>query len=264
MRDERRGSCPVCGTPVPRPKRGRPPVYCSRSCQARAYRRRKQPLPSPDPPGPPDAPSEPGPADTRARRRLGIAEAVWRIAARQGLEAASMRAVAAEAGVSLRVVQYHFDSKHALLVDALRLLHEENERLARGRIRYDMSDPRGLLRALLEEFLPLDDQRAFALRVFAAYYARSLTDPSLAAVFLSAEQPLERLVADIIAAGGAPGATAPGLDHRHEADMLVAGATGLGVDVLHGRRSLAEVREVLDYHVDRIFRAGPASRPGGG
>jgi AcrR family transcriptional regulator len=202
------------------------------------------------------------PTGTGVRQRRRIAEAVWRIAAGRGLDAASMRAIAAEAGVSLRVVQYHFDGKHALLVEALRLLHEENERLARARIPYDMTEPRGLLRALLDEFLPLDEQRAFALRVFTAYYARSLTDPSLAAVFLAAEQPLEQLVADIIAAGEAAGSTAPGLDRRHEADLLVSGATGLGLDVLHGRRSLAEVRAVLDYHLARIFPADASARPG--
>jgi AcrR family transcriptional regulator len=178
---------------------------------------------------------------------------VWRIAAEQGLEAASMRRIAAEARVSLRVVQYHFDSKHALMVDALRLLHEENERLAQGRIPYDMTEPCALLRAVLDEFLPLDEQRAFALRVFTAYYARSLTDPVLAEVFLTAEQPLERLVADIIGVGEAAGSTAPGIDRVHEADLLVSGAVGLGLDVLHGRRSLADVRTVLEYHLGRIF-----------
>ncbi|GAA4915810.1 hypothetical protein GCM10023237_40130 [Streptomyces coeruleoprunus] len=240
----------MCGKPTSRPERGRPPVYCSRSCQARAYRRRKQRLPAP---GVPVEPPEARPTDVRARQRRRIAEAVWRIAAERGLDAASMRTIAAEARVSLRVVQYHFDSKHALMVEALRLLHEENERLARARIPVGMADPRGLLRSLLDEFLPLDDQRAFALRVFAAYYARSLTDPALAAVFLAAEQPLERLVADIIGAGEAAGGAAPGLDRNHEADLLVAGATGLGLDVVHGRRSLAEVRAVLDYHVERIL-----------
>ncbi|WP_280641195.1 TetR/AcrR family transcriptional regulator, partial [Streptomyces afghaniensis] len=185
------------------------------------------------------------------RRR--IAEAVWRIAAEQGLDAASMRRIAAEARVSLRVVQYHFDSKHALMVDALRLLHEENERLAQGRIPYDMTEPCALLRAVLDEFLPLDEQRAFALRVFTAYYARSLTDPVLAEVFLTAEQPLERLVADIIGVGEAAGSTAPGIDRVYEADLLVSGAIGLGLDVVHGRRSLADVRTVLDYHLGRIF-----------
>ncbi|MER6713737.1 TetR/AcrR family transcriptional regulator [Streptomyces sp. NPDC000877] len=250
MRDEKR--CPVCGTGLARPERGRPPVYCSRSCQARAYRRRRQPLPEPG------TPPVSRPTEVRTRQRLRIAEAVWRIAAGQGLEAASMRRIAAEARVSLRVVQYHFDSKHALLVDALRLLHEENERLARARIPYGMTDPCALLRAVLDEFLPLDDQRAFALRVFTAYYARSLTDPALAAVFLAAEQPLERLVADIIGVAEATGATAPGIDRAHEADLLVSGAIGLGLDVLHERRFLADVRRVLDYHLARIFPAGAA------
>ena len=198
------------------------------------------------------------PSDVRARQRRRIAEAVWRIAAGQGLDAASMRRIAAEAGVSLRVVQYHFDSKHTLLVDALRLLHEENERLARARIPYDMTEPCALLRAVLDEFLPLDEQRAFALRVFTAYYARSLTDPELAAVFLAAEQPLEHLVADIIGAGQAAGSTDPGIDRAHEADLLVSGAIGLGLDVVHERRSLAGVRKVLDYHLGRIFPAEAA------
>lgn len=129
------------------------------------------------------------------------------------LDAASMRRIAAEAGVSLRVVQYHFDSKHALLAHALRLLYEENERPARARIRSGTTDPRRLLRALLGEFLPLDEQRASALRVFAAYYARSLTDPWLAAVFLAAEQPLEALVADIIGMGQAAGRTTRASTH---------------------------------------------------
>ncbi|MEV0259594.1 TetR/AcrR family transcriptional regulator [Streptomyces sp. NPDC050732] len=249
MRDEKSvPGCRMCGAALPAGRRGRPAVYCSRSCQARAYRRRK------NPPVPVPAEARARPSETRARRRRLIAEAVWRIAAERGLDAASMREIAAEAGVSLRVVQYHFDSKHHLLVFALRLLHEDNERGARSRMPADPSDPRTLLRAVLDEFLPLDAQRADALRVFAAYYARSLTDPELAAVFLHDEQPLEKLVADLITAGAAAGTTAVGLDPRHEADLLVSGATGLGMDVVHGRRSLTEVRGVLDYHVGRLFR----------
>ncbi|SCK59936.1 transcriptional regulator, TetR family [Streptomyces sp. SceaMP-e96] len=236
--------CRMCRTALPPAGRGRPALYCSRSCQARAYRRRKQtPVP---------AAGRPAVGDPSGKR-LRIAEALWRIAAERGLHAASLREVAAEAGVSLRSVQYHFESKHRLLVDALQLLHAENERIARSRIRFDTAEPRGLLRSVLEEFLPVDAQRATALRVFAAYYARSLTDPALAEVFLPAEQPLERLVADLIAAAQADGRTAPGLDPWREADLLVAGAVGLGGDVLHDRRTLDDVRRTLDYHLDKIF-----------
>ncbi|OKI10253.1 transcriptional regulator [Streptomyces sp. CB02923] len=174
------------------------------------------------------------------------------MAAGRGLESASMREVAAEAGVSLRVVQYYFGSKHRLLVEALRMLHEENDRRARARMAHlhDAGDLRAVLRAVLVEFLPLDEQRAVALRVFTAYFVRSLTDPAVAEVFLHGEQEMESLVATLIRGAGA---VRPGVDPVREADLLVSGVTGLGLDVLYGRRTMAGVRATIDYHLDRIF-----------
>jgi AcrR family transcriptional regulator len=221
--------------------RGRRPVYCSRGCQARAYRaRRNPPLP---------VPADPGPEPTTRRRQ--IAEAVWRIAAERGLQSASVREIAAEAGVSARVVQYHFADKQDVLVTALQLLHRENERRARERIAglRDATDPRVLLRATIEELLPLDEDRRTSLRVLTAYYARSLTDPALAAVFLPAETPLEDLIAMLLTAAG----VRAGVDPVREADLLVSGVTGLGLDLLHGRRTRSGVRRVLDYHLDRVL-----------
>jgi AcrR family transcriptional regulator len=197
------------------------------------------------------APAAPEPAG----RRRQIAEAVWRIAAERGLQMATVREIAAEAGVSPRVVQYHFIDKHDLLVTALEMLHRENGHRARERIAAlrDASDPRVLLRAVLEELLPLDDQRRTNLRVMTAYYARSLTDPALAAVFLHGESPLEDLVATLITAAGAR----PSIDVGREADLLVGGMTGLGLDLLHRRRSRADVRRTLDYHLNRVLVERP-------
>ncbi len=223
--------------------RGRRRIYCSRACQARAYRSRKNP--------PVLAPA----ASERARRRRQIVEAVWRIAAERGLQMATVREIAAEAGVSPRVVQYHFTDKHHLLVTALQMLHRENERRAQKRIAAlrNASDPRVLLRATLEELLPLDDQRRTSLRVFTAYYARSLTDPALTAVFLHEERPLEDLVATLITAANAR----PSIDAAREADLLVGGVTGLGLDLLHQRRTRTDVRRTLDYHLNRILAEQP-------
>lgn len=243
MRDENR--CAVCGAELEAAERGRPALYCSRSCQARAYRRRRQP---PEPP-PPESPT------TQTRRRRQIVEAVWRIAATRGLDAASMREIAAEAGTSLRVVQYHFASKHALLVAALRTLNADNERRTQDQIaaHREPLPPRDLLRLILDAFLPLDDVRRRNLLVYTAYYARSLTDQALAAVFLGDEQPLEEFVAAILAQAGLDG-----IDPKLEADLLVSGVSGLGLDILHERRTVATARRVIDYHLDRLFGAGPA------
>ncbi|MFH8490902.1 hypothetical protein [Streptomyces longisporoflavus] len=73
------------------------------------------------------------------------------------------------------------------------------------------------------------------LRVFSAYYARSLTDPATAAVFLSDGHPLEELVTGFVATAQPSGQTAP------------------GQDVLHERRTLDDVRETPDYHLAKIF-----------
>jgi AcrR family transcriptional regulator len=184
------------------------------------------------------------------QRRRQIAEAVWRIAAARGLESVSMREVAAEAGVSLRLVQYYFETKHNLLVLALRYLHEQGEQRAQARIA-ELPDEsaRGLLRSILTELLPLDEERAQSLRVHIAYFSRTHSDPELAKVFLGEGTPIEDLVTGLLSAAS----LAPGADPRHEANLLVSGITGLGLDVLHDRYRPDEVIATLDYHLDRLF-----------
>ena len=49
------------------------------------------------------------------QRRTEIAYAVWAVIAEDGLDAVSLRRVAAEAGISLGRVQHYFDSKEELL-----------------------------------------------------------------------------------------------------------------------------------------------------
>ena len=57
-----------------------------------------------------------------AERRRELLEALWRVVERAGLAAVSYRDVAAEAGVSVRLVQYYFPTKAELLADALELV----------------------------------------------------------------------------------------------------------------------------------------------
>src|SRR3978361_1145366 len=52
-------------------------------------------------------------------RRRELTAALLRIASTRGLQAVSMREVAAEAGVSLRVVQYYFADKRTLMASGL-------------------------------------------------------------------------------------------------------------------------------------------------
>lgn len=55
----------------------------------------------------------------RHERRTLIADALMRVAARQGLEAVSLRHVAAEAGVSPGMVQHYFRTKDEMMAFAM-------------------------------------------------------------------------------------------------------------------------------------------------
>ena len=199
-------------------------------------------------------------------RRRQITDALLRTAATRGLHAAGMREVAAEAGVSLRLVQYYFGTKEELLLAAMQNLAARfaERALARARLKIagasgGPAGPRDVIAAILTEGLPADDEgRTFTI-VYTAYLALSLTDPALAV------SPLVRnsnAVIDVVAAqlraAQAAGDTPGHLDPDLEALSLLAMSAGLGTSVLAGQSSPGQAQAVIDYHLDRLF---PASQP---
>src|SRR3954447_9790266 len=93
-----------------------------------------------------------------AERKRQIADAVIRITVKGGLSSATFREVAAEAGVSVRVVQYYFGTKDQLLLDTQRHVAERSVARMR-RLRAETSDaPRDVIRTILRSFIPTDDE----------------------------------------------------------------------------------------------------------
>jgi AcrR family transcriptional regulator len=197
-------------------------------------------------------------------RRRQIAEALLRAAAARGLHATGMREVAAEAGVSLRLVQYYFGTKEELLLAAMQHLAAQfSERaLARiGRLREKENPvhPRDIIAAILAQALPADDERRTFLVLYTAYFALSLTDPALAIA------PLVRnggVVIDVLAAqlrtAQDAGQLPADLDPDAEARILNALSAGLGATVLAGHSSAEQAQAVIDYQLNRLF---PAAQP---
>jgi len=200
-------------------------------------------------------------------RRRQIADALVRTAATRGLHAAGMREVAAEAGVSLRLVQYYFGTKEELLLFAMQQLAAQFAERGLRRIKQitqikdtvGPASPRDVIAAVLTEGLPVDDERRTFTIVYTAYLALSLTDPALAI------SPLVRnstAVIDVVAAqlraAQAAGDTPAHLDPDLEAVSLLTMSAGLGTSVLAGHSSAEQAQAVIDYHLCRLF---PASRP---
>jgi AcrR family transcriptional regulator len=97
-------------------------------------------------------------------RRRQIADALLRTAATRGLHATGMREVAAEAGVSLRLVQYYFGTKEELVLFATQQLATRFSERVLTRIKRTKetdgpASPRDVIAAILTEALPVDDER---------------------------------------------------------------------------------------------------------
>ncbi|MCF8572247.1 TetR family transcriptional regulator [Gordonia sp. HY002] len=94
---------------------------------------------------------------TESERRTEILEAVERLLARGGINAVTMRAVATEAGVSLRLVQYYGSTKDELLRATLNSHADKSVERWRARARQQESgSPLELIKTFLVEALPND------------------------------------------------------------------------------------------------------------
>ncbi|MFD9358377.1 TetR/AcrR family transcriptional regulator [Streptomyces sp. NPDC060031] len=189
-------------------------------------------------------------------RRTQIAEALVRVAGRRGLHAVGMRDVAAEAGVSLRLVQYYFQTKEKLLFYGLQHLTDRFTARVGARLAAAGPDPgpRATIEALLLASLPVDEEsRTFHL-LYSSYSILSVTDEALAAQpFIDNPDAAENALTGLLERAQAQGLADPGADARTEAISLLAMAATLGTGILVGQRDADSAVAVLHHHLDRIF-----------
>ncbi|MFI8262378.1 MULTISPECIES: TetR/AcrR family transcriptional regulator [unclassified Streptomyces] len=195
-------------------------------------------------------------------RRAQIAEALIQVAGRRGLHAVGMRDVAAEAGVSLRLVQYYFETKEKLLFYGLRHLTDRFTARVGARLAAAGPDPgpRATVEALLLASLPTDEEsRTFHL-LYSSYAILSVTDEALAAQpFIDNPDAAEHALTGLLEQAQASGAADPDVDARTEAISLLAMAATMGTSILVGQRSPESAIAVLRHHLDRIFTAAGTS-----
>ena len=117
------------------------------------------------------------PTSTPLDRREAVLEAFFAIVATRGLESASFRAVADEAGVSLGTVQHYFRSRDELLAAT----YAEVLRRIRARVAAiaGQGDARERVRRVLLELLPLDAVRRDECVIHLAFASVAPTKPAL-------------------------------------------------------------------------------------
>jgi TetR/AcrR family transcriptional regulator, transcriptional repressor of bet genes len=183
----------------------------------------------------------------REERRRVIAAAVLRLVAARGVEAASLRAVAGEAGVSMGAVQHYFTTRDEMLRFALAhgntLLAERATRLIAER---KPTTPREAFRLLCTLLLPLDEDSRTAARLWAGLISRGCVDEPTRELAAMAYANLTAFVVRQLS-DAVPDTDAQAARH------LVSVIEGLRWPVLFGVYTEQEAVAVVDAQLDLIF-----------
>lgn len=111
------------------------------------------------------------------QRRREIIDATWGLIVRGGLEAATMREIAAEAGFANGALKHYFPGKDEIITGAY-------ERAMEGvisRLGDSAADLRGMdaLQAIVKATTPLDDESRESARVLLAFWERGLASATI-------------------------------------------------------------------------------------
>jgi AcrR family transcriptional regulator len=161
-----------------------------------------------------------------ARERI-LAAAVERIAA-EGIDEVRIARVAMDAGVSTSLVHYHFDTREALLAEALEYSYE-----IAGDVRIG-EDEDGLA-TLIDHFLPHPGVLERDWILWVELWLRAIRHPELRPTARRLYERMGEWLAERI----------DGDDAERAADRLMALADGYGVRVLIGAMDIEDARRAI-------------------
>lgn len=203
--------------------------------------------------------------DPQQRREL-IADALLNLAARQGLQAVSLRQVAAEAGVTAGMVQHYFSNKEEMMRFAMKE--------ASGRYETRMNEafaqleenptPRQLVGTLLTTLLPLNEHEYDDARVALAFQAYAATTDSASQELSQGDEGMRAFIAEQLreahAARPDGPQTPPGnatsrdsLHPMHAAAALLGATEGLGMHILSSQLAPDVALAALELQLDTFF-----------
>jgi len=192
-------------------------------------------------------------SSTAESQKDRLLNALVTVTAERGLDKASIREVAAEAGVSVGTVQYYCRSKDEMLEMAFRHILEQIS--ARAAATSRSGTVTQTLQRALREFLPLDDVRRRECRVYLAFAARAAVTPGLAEVQHELLGDMRGRCADVLRAAIENGEAVREFDPVEAAVVTGALVDGLLLHMVTDPTGLPEEQatRVLDDHLRRYL-----------
>lgn len=189
-----------------------------------------------------------------ARRRQEIYDAVFRLLVRGGVEQASLRKVADEAGLNIGAVRHYFGSHEELMTAAAReILERISARLRAEVAEFEAgADPAQTTRQMLSELLPLDEVRRYETTVMFTLLEQSRFTPAYAELSTEIHDGTRSLIRQILTRAGIT-------DIEVETERLASLIDGLAFNGITHRPAPSPDLQlaVLDFHLEQLRRVNP-------
>ena len=184
-------------------------------------------------------------------RRREITSAARRVIVAKGLSAVTFQSVAAEAGMSVRLIQYYFGTKADFLRATHRSVMEDvGARFVRTWSRLgDGASSRDTIRAVLVELLPLDPVRREETIVLGAFGADTRTGDGIGSeATTAAPSALVSILQAQLRRASAASRTA-----ELDADLILMTVGGLAQGIASDQYPAELALPLVDHLLDRIF-----------
>lgn len=182
------------------------------------------------------------------KRKKQIAEATWTIIVKKGIEGATVRAIAAEAGVSLGSLRHYFSSQEELLLYAMDLV-KERVSIRINRLLQSEDSPEQISIRILLELIPYDAESQTEMSVWFHFVMNSL--PHAQEEEDGIREGIERIMTGLFEGR----LLKKEVDVNLEIERLYALVDGLALHaMLHPKRlSKEKIKKVIVHHMNTLF-----------
>ena len=192
-------------------------------------------------------------------RREELIDATWRIIAKEGLDAATVRRIAVEIGATTGVVVHYFRDKDEIILAALQRACDA----VTGRMRSHSNHKSALetLREAIIEALPLEEQSVMEWRVWMNFWGQSLTSAKLTQEQDRRYDVWRKIMRGLLERAQRKGELRADADLPQISDHLIALIDGLGMQAIlePARMKPERIRAVVDNYL-AILRASTTDR----
>lgn len=182
-------------------------------------------------------------------RKENIAKATWRVIEKQGIEGATVRAIAKEANVSLGVVRYYFCTQDELLDYAMILVDQKVKQRIEEKMPLSLPLKKLAIEILLE-LIPTDSEKLLEMRVWHEFISRKIQKK------LALDDGIQEVVYKILNHLYQEGLLKDSIHLEMEGIKLYALIDGLALHVMMKKLplDLETIRTILEHHFHTIWK----------